>query len=89
MPPAFETAPFDEVVAREAVDRVDRLLARGLFRVLDRDVRVDLPFLELELREPLEELLLPFLVLLELERLRVDRPLEDRVVWAMVIASPD
>ena len=90
LPPAFETAPFDEVVARAAVDRP---LARGLFpvpdRPLDRDVRVDLPFLELELREPLEEPLLPFLVLLELERLRVDRLLEDRVVWAMVIASPD
>jgi hypothetical protein len=92
VPPAFETAPFDELVAREAVDRVDRLLALGLFRVLDfrvldlpldRDVPVDLPFLELELREPLEELLLPFLVLLELERLRVDRLLEDRVVWAI------
>jgi hypothetical protein len=30
---------------------------------------------------------LPLLDLLELERLRVDRLLEDRVVWAMVIAS--
>ena len=31
--------------------------------------------------------MLPFLDFVELERLRVDRLLEDRVVWAMVIAS--
>jgi hypothetical protein len=45
-----------------------------------------LRFLPLEPLEVLEE---PFLLvdLLELERLRVDRLLEDRVVWAMVIAS--
>ena len=94
LPPAFETAPFDdELVRREAVDR---LLALGLFRVLDRPldrdedalVDEDLPFLEVEPRELFEELL-PFLDLLELERLLVDRLLEDRVVWAMVIASPE
>jgi hypothetical protein len=92
LPPAFETAPFDdEVVRREAVERLRELgLRRVLVRPLDldADVREDLPFPEPELRELREELL-PFLDLLELERLRVDRLLEDRVVWAMVIASPD
>jgi hypothetical protein len=86
LPPACETAPFDdELVRREAVDR---LLALGLRRLVDRpldrdedaELREDLPFLELELRELLEELL-PFFDLpeLELERLPLDLLLEDRV----------
>jgi hypothetical protein len=58
--------------------------------VLLRRDAVDLPFVEplrLELDRAFPEE--PFLLfdLVELERLRVDRLLEDRVVWAMVIAS--
>ena len=48
--------------------------------------REDEPFREPEFLERLEELL-PLLDLVELERLRFDRLLEDRVVWAMGIAS--
>ena len=87
MPPAFETEPFDDLVLLEAVDRV---VARGLLRaldpLLDRPDREDEPFREPEFLERLEELL-PLLDFVELERLRLDRLLEDRVVWAMVIAS--
>ena len=87
LPPAFETEPFEEVVLLEAVDR---LVARGLLRaldpLLDRPDREDEPFREPEVLERLEELL-PLLDLVELERLRFDRLLEDRVVWAMGIAS--
>jgi hypothetical protein len=83
LPPAFETEPFDEVVLLEAVDR---LVARGLLRaldpLLDRPDREDEPFPEPEFLERLEELL-PLLDFVELERLRLDRLLEDRVVWAM------
>jgi hypothetical protein len=86
LPPACETAPFDdELVRREAVDRLlalglRRLVVRPLDRDEDAELREDLPFLELELRELLEELL-PFfdLLELELERLPLDLLLEDRV----------
>jgi hypothetical protein len=82
-PPAFATEPFEELVRLEVVLR----LARGLLE-LEPDLLDELedPLLPLDALEPLEE---PFLLvdLLELERLRVDRLLEDRVVWAMVIAS--
>jgi hypothetical protein len=71
-----------------------RRLALGLLLVLELELADELEeplllllrFLPLEPLEVLEE---PFLLvdLLALERLRVDRLLEDRVVWAMVIAS--
>jgi hypothetical protein len=90
-PPAF-AKPFGALVCRA---ELVRRLALGLLLVLDRELLEDeleepllllLLFLPLEPLEVLEE---PFLLadLLELERLRVDRLLEDRVVWAMVIAS--
>lgn len=89
-PPAFAT-PFRELVpSAELVRR----LALGLLLVLELELADELEeplllllrFLPLEPLEVLEE---PFLLvdLLALERLRVDRLLEDRVVWAMVIAS--
>ena len=77
LPPAFETEPFDEVA---------RGLLRALDPLLDRPDREVEPFREPEFLERLEELL-PLLDFVELERLRLDRLLEDRVVWAMVIAS--
>jgi hypothetical protein len=54
------------------LDAVDRPLGEPLRFELDRALPEE-PFLLFDL--------------LELERLRVDRLLEDRVVWAMVIAS--
>jgi hypothetical protein len=86
LPPAFETEPFDNVLFAA----VDRLPARGLLwvldRLLDRPDREDEPFREPELLELPEEPL-ALLDFVDLERLRLDRLLEDRVVWAMVIAS--
>jgi hypothetical protein len=89
-PPALAT-PFGELVGRA---ELVRRLALGLLLVLDLELLDELeePLLLLLLLlpvDPLEVLEEPFLLvdLFELERLRVDRLLEDRVVWAMVIAS--
>jgi hypothetical protein len=91
-PPAFASEPFEDGLCRDCEDEeARRPPACGLLRVLDLEVVRDLEALE-EREEPFldfaarEELLL-LLDLFELERLRVDRLLEDRVVWAMVIAS--
>src|SRR5215217_4274472 len=85
-PPAFPSEPFKEAILPRA-PRV--LLALGLdLDVLDAldepDVldAPDEPFLVFEVREVLDEPLPP-VDLFELERLRVDRLLEDRVVWAI------
>lgn len=92
LPPAFATEPLEEVVPR-GWEEVRLPLERGVLLAFDRDVldelevleEVEAPFFVLD-REALEELF-PLLDLFEPERLRVDRPLEDRVVWAIVIAS--
>ena len=82
--PAFETAPFCAVwralVPAEVPREADVLLRDAPDRPPVEPLRLELD------RELPEE---PFLLvaLFELERLRVDRLLEDRVVWAMVIAS--
>jgi hypothetical protein len=75
LPVVFATGPF-------AVVRL--LCARGL--VLARDVR-DVPFLLVDRLLVVRDV--PFLLvdLLDLERPRADRLLEDRVVWAILIAS--
>ena len=95
-PPVFATAPFEDAVALDRLRDCPVVLPLELpedrLALFARVVEVPFrPFAEL-LRLP-EELFrlpeepLPLLDLVELERLRVDRLLEDRVVCAMVIAS--
>ena len=84
--PAFETAPFCEVwralalVLAEVPREADVLLR-------DAPDRPPVELLRLELDRELPEEPFLLVALFELERPRVDRLLEDRVVWAMVIAS--
>jgi hypothetical protein len=83
--PAFETAPFCAVWRALVPADVRREADVPLRREAPDRPPVEPLRLELD-RELPEE---PFLLvdLFELERLRVDRLLEDRVVWAMIIAS--
>jgi hypothetical protein len=87
--PAFETAPFCAVwfcaVWRALVPAEVPREADVLLR--DDPDRPPVEPLRLELDRDLPEEPFLLVALFELERLRVDRLLEDRVVWAMVIAS--
>jgi hypothetical protein len=85
LPPAFAMVPFCAVWRALVPADVRREADVPLRREAPDRPPVEPLRLELD-RELPEE---PFLLvdLFELERLRVDRLLEDRVVWAMVIAS--
>jgi hypothetical protein len=85
LPPAFEMVAFCAVWRALVPADVRREADVPLRREAPDRPPVEPLRLELD-RELPEE---PFLLvdLFELERLRVDRLLEDRVVWAMVIAS--